>query len=61
MLVQGVGAVGANLVRELSAAGARVLVSDVDVARAPANRLRAWLTPADAGTVSVAGSRVRMR
>ncbi len=36
VLVQGVGAVGANLARELSAAGARVLASDVDEARATA-------------------------
>ena len=36
VLVQGVGAVGANLARELAAAGARVLVSDVDEARAAA-------------------------
>ena len=36
VLVQGVGAVGANLARELSEAGARVLVSDVDEARAAA-------------------------
>jgi glutamate dehydrogenase/leucine dehydrogenase len=36
VLVQGVGAVGENLARELDAAGARVLVSDVDEARAAA-------------------------
>ena len=36
VLVQGVGAVGANLARELADAGARVLVSDVDEARAAA-------------------------
>ncbi|MDX6480213.1 MAG: hypothetical protein QOG85_723 [Gaiellaceae bacterium] len=36
VLVQGVGAVGANLARELAAAGARVLVSDVDEERAAA-------------------------
>jgi len=36
VLVQGVGAVGAQLARELSAAGARVLVSDVDESRAAA-------------------------
>jgi len=36
VLVQGVGAVGANLARELAAAGAQVLVSDVDEARATA-------------------------
>lgn len=36
VLVQGVGAVGANLARELSTAGARVLVSDVDEERATA-------------------------
>jgi leucine dehydrogenase len=34
--VQGVGAVGAQLARELAEAGARVLVSDVDEARAAA-------------------------
>jgi glutamate dehydrogenase/leucine dehydrogenase len=39
VLVQGVGAVGANLARELAAAGARVLVSDVDEARAAATGL----------------------
>jgi leucine dehydrogenase len=36
VLIQGVGAVGANLARELAEAGARVLVSDVDEARAAA-------------------------
>ena len=36
VLVQGVGAVGANLAQELATAGARVLVSDVDEARAAA-------------------------
>ena len=36
VLVQGAGAVGALLTRELSDAGARVLVSDVDEARAAA-------------------------
>ncbi|HZT84616.1 MAG TPA: Glu/Leu/Phe/Val dehydrogenase dimerization domain-containing protein [Gaiellaceae bacterium] len=36
VLVQGVGAVGAILARELSEAGARVLVSDVDEVRAAA-------------------------
>jgi glutamate dehydrogenase/leucine dehydrogenase len=36
VLVQGVGAVGAQLARELAEAGARVLVSDVDEARAAA-------------------------
>jgi leucine dehydrogenase len=36
VLVQGVGAVGANLARELADAGARVLVSDVDDERAAA-------------------------
>ena len=36
VLVQGAGAVGANLARELAEAGARVLVSDVDEARAAA-------------------------
>ena len=36
VLVQGVGAVGANLANELSAAGAHVLVSDVDEGRAAA-------------------------
>jgi leucine dehydrogenase len=37
VLVQGVGAVGANLARELADAGARVLISDVDEARAAAS------------------------
>jgi len=36
LLVQGTGAVGATLTRELAAAGARVLVSDVDEERAAA-------------------------
>jgi leucine dehydrogenase len=36
VLVQGAGAVGALLARELAAAGARVLVSDVDAPRAAA-------------------------
>jgi len=36
VLIQGVGAVGANLARELADAGARVLVSDVDETRAAA-------------------------
>jgi leucine dehydrogenase len=36
ILIQGVGAVGANLARELADAGARVLVSDVDESRAAA-------------------------
>jgi leucine dehydrogenase len=36
VLVQGVGAVGATLARELAEAGARVIVSDVDEARAAA-------------------------
>ncbi len=36
VLVQGAGAVGATLARELAAAGARVLVSDLDEARAAA-------------------------
>jgi glutamate dehydrogenase/leucine dehydrogenase len=36
VLVQGAGAVGATLARELAAAGARVLVSDVDEERAAA-------------------------
>ncbi len=36
VLVQGVGAVGATLARELAEGGARVLVSDVDEARAAA-------------------------
>ena len=36
VLVQGVGAVGAHLARELAEAGARVVVSDVDEARAAA-------------------------
>ena len=36
VLVQGVGAVGAVLARELAEAGARVLVSDVDESRAAA-------------------------
>jgi leucine dehydrogenase len=36
VLVQGAGAVGAVLARELTEAGARVLVSDVDAARASA-------------------------
>jgi len=39
VLVQGVGAVGAILASELAAAGARVLVSDVDEARAAATGL----------------------
>ena len=40
VLVQGVGAVGANLARELAEAGARVLVSDVDETRAAATGSR---------------------
>ena len=36
VLVQGIGAVGAQLARELSEAGARVLVSDVDESKAAA-------------------------
>jgi leucine dehydrogenase len=46
VLVQGVGAVGANLARELADAGARVLVSDVDEERAAATGFET--VPADA-------------
>jgi leucine dehydrogenase len=49
VLVQGVGSVGARLAEELAAAGARVLVSDIDEERsgALAARLGAEVVPAD--------------
>ena len=49
VLVQGVGSVGGRLAEELAAAGARLLVSDVDEerTRALAERLGAEVVPAD--------------
>ena len=46
VLVQGLGAVGARLAQQLSAAGAEVLVSDIDAERVAASGLQA-IDPAD--------------